>query len=131
MEPTFTIGEFIKAAASSPKQNCVRVARRDGWTAVWDDKLADEHIALDTTLSGEQLLYFTDEQFDAFQDGLRAGRAEGPYLTTRHDNGGYVFSADAAAPQPVDGVELHFSSAEVEAFRSGVLNGEFERARFS
>ncbi|WP_406230276.1 hypothetical protein [Nocardia sp. NBC_01009] len=129
MEPTFTIGEFIKAAASSPNQNCVRVARRDGWTAVWDDKLAAEHTSLDTALPGEQLLYFTDQQFDSFQEGLRAGRAD-LYLTTRHDDGVYVFRADAAAPQPVDGVELHFSAAEVEAFRSGVLNREFERTRF-
>ncbi|MEV6426268.1 hypothetical protein [Nocardia sp. NPDC051463] len=127
MEPTFTIGEFIKAAASSPNQNCVRIARRDGWTAVWDDKLADEDTALDTTVSGEQLLYFTDQQFDAFQEGLRTGRPD-LYLSTRHDDGVYVFSADAAAPQPVGGVELRFSPAEVEAFRSGVLNREFERA---
>jgi hypothetical protein len=131
MEPTFTIGEFIKAVASSPNQNCVRVARRDGWTAVWDDKLAGEHADLDATLPGEQLLYFTDEQFDAFQADLRAGRPGGGYLSTRHGHGDYVFSADAAARQPVDGVQLHFSSAEVEAFRTGVLNGEFERARFS
>ncbi|WP_433574220.1 hypothetical protein [Nocardia brasiliensis] len=132
MLPTFTTGEFIKAARSSPSQNCVRINRRDGWTAVWDDKLADETTPPETTVPSDQLLIFTDHQFDDFQRQLRAGCLEGACLeiTKRHD-GTYIFRAADTVAQPVVGVELSFDREEVEAFESGVQQREFDLARFT
>ncbi|WP_280390702.1 hypothetical protein [Nocardia brasiliensis] len=132
MLPTFTAGEFIKAASSSPNQNCVRINRKDGWTAVWDDKLADTATAAETPVPFEQLLILTDEQFDDFQSRLRAGDIDGACIeiSRRHD-GTYAFCATAAALQPVSGVELNFDHSEVEAFESGVQHREFELSRFT
>ncbi|WP_433709902.1 DUF397 domain-containing protein [Nocardia sp. CA-084685] len=127
-QPTFTVAEFRKATFSSPNQNCVRVARRNGWTAVWDDKLADERYTPEMSLPDNELLVFTDDQFDAFQVGMRAGRVEDLHLAISRRDGGYVFQA--AIPQLIAGVELRFDEAEFDAFRQGVLNHEFDCARF-
>jgi hypothetical protein len=127
-QPTFTVGEFRKATYSSPNQNCVRVARKNGWTAIWDDKLADAHYTPGMSLPDNEILVFSDAQFDAFQAGVRAGRADGPYVAISRREGGYVLRA--AIPQPIDGVELLFDQDEFDAFRQGVLNHEFDRTRF-
>ncbi|MEV6335038.1 DUF397 domain-containing protein [Nocardia vinacea] len=127
-QPTFTVAEFRKATFSSPNQNCVRIARKNGWTAVWDDKLADERYTPGMSLPDNEILLFTDEQFDVFQAGLRAGRVEDRYLAISRRDGGFVFRA--AIPQPIDGVELLFDQDEFDAFRQGVLNNEFDCARF-
>jgi hypothetical protein len=75
--PTFTVGEFRKASASSPHQNCVRVARKHGWTAVWDDKRATAATTAGTAVIGTEILLLRDEQFDSYQAGIRAGRSSG------------------------------------------------------
>ncbi|MFJ1456812.1 hypothetical protein [Nocardia wallacei] len=124
--PTFTAGEFRKASASSPNQNCVRVARKQGWTAVWDDKRATDHTTPATALPVEELLLFTDEQFDALQDTVRGTGARSPLAVTHRADGRYVFRA--ATPQPVDGVELVFDQDELDAFHHGVRNHEFDHA---
>ncbi|MFF0487867.1 hypothetical protein ACWDSJ_19450 [Nocardia sp. NPDC003482] len=123
--PTFTAGEFHKARASSPNQNCVRVARKQGWTAVWDDKRATDRITPATELPLGELLLFTDEQFDAYQAGVREGRAPAcPLTVTRRADGMYVFRA--ATTQPTPGVELVFDQDELDAFHDGVRNREFD-----
>ncbi|MFI5779745.1 hypothetical protein [Nocardia sp. NPDC051570] len=124
--PTFVAAEFRKAQASSPNQNCVRIARRDGWTAMWDDKRASDRITPTTVLPADELLLFTDEQFDAYQAGVRVGRVEAAPLTvTRRTDDMYVFRA--ATTQPVPDVELIFDQAELDAFHDGVRNREFDR----
>jgi hypothetical protein len=80
------------------------------------------------SLPDNELLVFTDDQFDAFQVGMRAGRVEDPHLAISRRDGGYVFQA--AIPQLIAGVELRFDEAEFDAFRQGVLNHEFDCARF-
>jgi hypothetical protein len=62
--PTFDEHEFRKAKISDPDRNCVRVARRDGWVELRDDKTA-------FGAPGDHRLRFTDEQFDAYQAGVR------------------------------------------------------------
>ncbi|RDI64772.1 hypothetical protein [Nocardia pseudobrasiliensis] len=125
--PTFTAAEFRKAHASSPNQNCVRIARKDGWTAVWDDKRASDRITPASVLPADELLLFTDEQFDAYQVGVREGRTDASSLTVAHRaDGMYVFRAVTA--QPVPEVELIFDQAELDAFHDGVRNREFDRA---
>ena len=124
--PTFTAGEFRKASFSSPNQNCVCVARKDGWTAVWDDKRADDRTTSATVLGAEELLLFTDEQFDTVQAAVRGTDAGSPLAVIPRGDGRYVFRA--ATPQPVAGVELVFDQAELDAFRLGVRNNEFDHA---
>ncbi|MGP4015053.1 hypothetical protein [Saccharopolyspora sp. 5N708] len=36
--PAFAEHDFRKASASDPSKECVRVARRDGWVELRDDK---------------------------------------------------------------------------------------------
>ncbi|RDI42469.1 DUF397 domain-containing protein [Nocardia mexicana] len=125
--PTFTAGEFRKASYSSPNQNCVRIARRDGWTAVWDDKRATDRTTPATALPADELLLFTDEQFDTFQAGVRGTVTHrSPLAVTRREDGHYVFRA--ATPQPVVGVELVFDQDELDAFHHGVRDHEFDHA---
>ena len=128
--PTFHAGEFRKATRSSPNQNCVRIARKLGWAVMWDDKLSDAHTAEVALLSSAELLYFTDDQFDAYQARVREGRKDGFCLSvTRRDNDLYVFRA--TVPQPVDGVELVFDQGEVDAFYAGVCNHEFDSVNYA
>ncbi|MBF6174020.1 hypothetical protein [Nocardia blacklockiae] len=124
--PIFTAGDFRKASASSPNQNCVRVARKQGWTAVWDDKRATDLTTTSTALPATELLLFTDEQFDALQAAVRGTGTGSPLAVTHRADGHYVFRA--ATPQPVDGVELVFDQNELDAFHHGVRNHEFDHA---
>jgi hypothetical protein len=124
LPPTFRAAEFHKASASSPHQNCVRVARREGWTAIWDDKLATGDPG---PLPPGELLFLTDSQFDTFQSGVRIGDTAAPLLTvTRRPDGRYGMRA--ATAQPVQGVELVFDADELDAFFYGVRNHEFDPA---
>lgn len=130
--PTFTAGEFRKASRSSPDQNCVRIARRDGWTAVWDDKLGGSDIHADTPLPGNEILLFADDQFDTYQAGVRQGRTTGLCLSAERDpDGMYVFRAAEPAGQPIQGVALRFDQAEIDAFYSGIRSHEFDRTQFA
>jgi hypothetical protein len=128
--PTFRADEFRKARASDPNQNCVRVARKLGWAVIWDDKPTGMNTVEDAFLSSAELLYFTDEQFDAWQDGHRHGTTQGLCLSvTERKNGLYVLRA--TTPQPVDGVELAFDRDEITAFYDGVDNHEFDAVKFA
>jgi hypothetical protein len=62
--PTFAQHEFRKATASYPNRECVRVARRDGWVEIRDDK---------TTFGApdDHHLTFTTTQFDHYQTATR------------------------------------------------------------
>ncbi|TDD33918.1 DUF397 domain-containing protein [Saccharopolyspora elongata] len=78
--------DFHKATRIEPDKNCVRVARRDGWVELRDDKTVlgapDDH-----------RLVFTAEEFDAFLAGVREGRTEGLCLeiARRDVDGMHVF----------------------------------------
>ena len=118
--PEFALSEFKKASASSPSQNCVTIARVDGFTAIRDDKMPDPT----GRVPHEQLIVLTDDQFDDFQHAVRAGRTATAHLalTPRADG---MYALRAGSGQPVPGVELLFDHAEIAAFRSGILADEF------
>ncbi|MGY5309180.1 hypothetical protein [Nocardia gipuzkoensis] len=131
MLPTFTPSDCIKAARSSAGQNCVRVGRKNGWTVIWDDKLAGTATAQDQPLPPDQILTFTDEQFDAFQTALRAGNPENQCLVIRpNSHGGYIFRAASRVVQAAEGVALYFDNDEFDAFVDGVCRREFDLDRF-
>ncbi|MEV5544368.1 DUF397 domain-containing protein [Saccharopolyspora shandongensis] len=118
--PAFAERDFRKASASHANQECVRVARRDGWVGLRDDKTP-------FGAHDDLRLVFTEPQFDAFLAGVRSGQTAGLCLEmTRRSDGMYAFRS--AAPQPSGTAEeLEFSEAEVLAFLDGVAQGEFDR----
>jgi len=143
LPPTFTVREFRKATRSSPNQNCVRIARKQGWTAVWDDKRGTAVTTPATALPDTELILLTDAQFDNYQTAVRAGDAEdspdtddSPLSLDRRADGLYVFrlaaelTHPASSPAPVTDtpVELVFDQDEIDAFHDGVLNHEFDHA---
>jgi hypothetical protein len=119
--PRFADHEFRKAARSEPKKNCVRVARRDGWVEMRDDKL------LGTPAYEVRALRFTEEEFDAYLASIRAdGQEASSVLESARRDGRYVFwRADSAS------VELEFTEDEVIAFHHGVVNREFDACAFA
>ncbi|MCC3312151.1 hypothetical protein [Nocardia africana] len=128
--PTFTVDEFRKASASSPHQNCVRVARKHGWTAVWDDKRAPAATTATTPVSSTEMLLLPDEQFDSYQAGIRDGRTERlPILQLRRPDGRYVLRTETG--RRTADVELIFDRAELDAFHQGVRTHEFDLHRFT
>lgn len=114
--PTFAEADFRKATRSNPDTSCVRVARRDGWVELRDDKTtfgaADDH-----------RLIFTAEEFDTYLAGEREGQTEGLALeiTRRDEDGMYLFRRSGWAA-----IELVFTEAEVIAFHDGVAKHEFD-----
>lgn len=125
LPPTFTVREFRKATRSSPNQNCVRVARKQGWTAVWDDKRGTPATTPETPLPDTELILLTDNQFDDYQVAVRAGDADdSPLSLVRRADGLYVLSL----PAPETAVELVFDQDEIDAFHDGVRNHEFDHA---
>jgi Domain of unknown function (DUF397) len=64
--PAFTEAEFRKASASKQDRECIRVARRDGWVEIRDDK---------TTFGApdDHRLAFPARQFDHFLAAIRSG----------------------------------------------------------
>ncbi|GAA1245091.1 hypothetical protein GCM10009676_33750 [Prauserella halophila] len=117
--PSFAEVEFRKATRSEPDKECVRVARRDGWVELRDDK----------TVFGaaeDQRLVFTAEEFDAYLAGARAGEPEGLCLEmVRRTDGTYVFRRRGGA------VELVFTAAEVAAFQDGIVKHEFDAIAYA
>ncbi|MFE9328174.1 hypothetical protein ACIHDR_43220 [Nocardia sp. NPDC052278] len=130
MLPIFTAGEFIKATRSSPQQNCVRVARRDGWTAIWDDKLGNEQTTGSTAIPNSQMLIFTDDEFDAYQHSIRVGTTEPCPLRIEQRHGTFVFTAADPTTQPGGDVKLHFDQGEFDAFVDGIRSHEFAYRHF-
>ncbi|MEU2040492.1 hypothetical protein [Nocardia niwae] len=128
MLPTFTVGQFRKAAASSPQQACVMISRDENWTVVWDDKLRRPDSTSAAVVPQDECLYFSHSQFDAFQEAIRSGNPTGHCLEiTLRDDGTYVFRAADPADQPTNALELHFDHAEYGAFMTGIRNHEFDR----
>jgi len=118
--PTFEAHEFRKATRSEPDKDCVRVARRDGWVELRDDK---------TTFDApdDHRLVFTAEQFDTFLNGTRAGETGGHCLEiTRRADGGYAFLGTVAQASDEPAPSLKFSETEVAAFLDGVAQREFD-----
>ncbi|QWF78680.1 DUF397 domain-containing protein [Amycolatopsis sp. CA-230715] len=121
--PRFADHEFRKAARSEPKQNCVRVARRDGWVEVRDDKLQGR------PEYATRALRLTEADFDDYQMAVREGRQQvGHSLETvrRDSDGMYVFRH-----RDVPSIELEFTFDEVNAFLDGVVKGEFDLSAYA
>jgi hypothetical protein len=131
MLPTFTVGQFRKAAASSPQQACVMISRGKNWTVVWDDKLRRPNSTTDAVVPQDECLYFSHSQFDAFQEAIRFGNPTGHCLEiTLRNDGTYVFRA-ADPDQPTSALELHFDHAEYRAFVTGIRNHEFDLPKYT
>ncbi|MCC3311389.1 hypothetical protein A5780_32355 [Nocardia sp. 852002-20019_SCH5090214] len=131
MLPIFTARDCVKAARSAGGNSCVRIGRKNGWTVVWDDKLATPETDRGAPLPSDQTLVVSDEQFDAFQEALRAGRTDGQCIRIQQSLAGrYTFTAHNAPHSRNTGVALHFDCDEFDAFMSGVRNGEFDLAQF-
>lgn len=116
----FAERDFRKASASNPDRQCVRVARRDGWVEVRDDK---------TTFDGPEdvHLVFTEAQFDAFLDGMRSGETSGLCLAlSAQADGTYTLRSTVSQPSAV-AEDLVFTEGEIQAFLNGVARGEFDR----
>ena len=75
--PTFAAHEFRKATRSNTDQECVEVARRDGWVELRDDKKT-------FGATDDLRLRLTEAQFDTYQTGARAGDPTGHGLETTH-----------------------------------------------
>lgn len=118
--PVFAQREFRKASASQPNRECVRVARRDGWVEVRDDK---------TTFDGPEdvRLVFTEAQFDAFLRGMRSGETSDLCLAvSAQADRTYTLRSTVPQPSAVE-EELVFTEGEIQAFLDGVARGEFDR----
>ncbi|MDI2032293.1 DUF397 domain-containing protein [Saccharopolyspora sp. TS4A08] len=116
--PTFAQDDFHKATASHADKECVRVARRDGWVELRDDKKS-------FGATDDLRIRFTEEQFDAFLVGVRSGNVGGLCLAmTARSDGTYTLRSTIT---PTPGPELEFTEAEVAAFLDGVARGEFDR----
>jgi hypothetical protein len=118
--PVFAEHDFRKASASKPDRQCVRVARRDGWVELRDDK---------TTFGApdDVRLVFTAAQFNAVLAGLRSEDGTGLCLEiTRGTDGMYAFRSTVPQPSETD-AELRFTEAEVLKFLDGVACGEFDQ----
>ncbi|MBF6369943.1 hypothetical protein IU469_30150 [Nocardia puris] len=131
--PTFYPHECRKATLSSAQQNCVRVGRKAGWTILWDDKLTPT-IDIAHPLPADQILVFTDAEFDEVQTALRKGislRSARHALRVHEQPDGLVeFTAASDNHQPEPGVRLRFDEKEVSAFLDGVRRKEFDREQF-
>ncbi|MGH3951876.1 MAG: hypothetical protein ACRDSE_22620, partial [Pseudonocardiaceae bacterium] len=77
---------------SDPDKSCVRVARRDGSVEVRDDKMSfGTHY--------DVRLVFSDEQFDAYLAGERAGNASDLCIEIARRSDG-LYSLRSTIPQP-------------------------------
>jgi hypothetical protein len=119
--PTFTEGEFRKASASNPDRECVRVARRDGWVEIRDDKTIFGS-------SDDRRLLLNAAEFDHFQASARAGVVDDLCIEMiPHADGTYTLRKTGDQSS----AELKFSRGEVEAFLTGVRTGEFDLTAYA
>ncbi|MFI1919609.1 hypothetical protein [Nocardia sp. NPDC020380] len=131
MLSTPSIGQFRKAAASSPQQACVMVYRDEHRTLIWDDKLAAGRSA-DTAVPLGQCLSFEHEEFEAVQESIRTGAPVREFLViTERSDGIYEFNAAPAYLASAGGARLFFDRLEYSAFVEAVGNYEFERAKLA
>jgi hypothetical protein len=115
--PRFAEHEFRKARRSEPEKSCVRIARGYGLVAVRNDTIAFGS-------AEDHWLWFTDEQFDAFQRGIRSG------VTTRlcisispRPDGLYTMRDTGKRPSAP---HLVFTAPEIAAFLEGIHQHEFD-----
>lgn len=115
----FQQSEFRKASASHPNRECVRVARRDSWVELRDDK---------TTFGASEdvRLVFSEAEFDAFLAGTRSGQTSGLCLAVIGQSDG-TYTLRSTVSQSSENKELAFTEGEVLAFLDGVARGEFDR----
>lgn len=118
--PAFVEHDFRKASASQPNKECVRVARREGWVELRDDKA--------TFGAADDLrLVLTEPQFDTFLADVRSGQTADLCLKmTQCDDGTYTFRSTTPQPSGAS-TGLRFTESEVLAFLDGVTRGEFDR----
>lgn len=120
--PTFAEHEFRKATRSEPNQDCVRLARRDNWVELRDDK---------TTFGApdDHRLVFTADQFDALLTAIRTAQpTDGHCLHMNPLPNGTIRFSGSPAQHSSQGTEaqLNFTRDEVAAFLDGVINNEFK-----
>lgn len=119
--PVFTDEEFRKASRSSPNQNCVTIARRDGVVEVRDDKLKG------TPYYERLALRLPEAEFDRFQAAVR----EGENLTGQHLIVTERPDGDTEFRVANSDTVLAFDPAEIAAFYDGVAKREFDTALIS
>lgn len=117
--PTFHIGMFRKARASGVNTNCVHVARHAGWVVLRNTN--------NPARGDDPQLWFTEEQFDDFQKGVRSASPDGHDLAIdRCPDGTYVFrNINPRTDRPR--LALTFTEGEYRAFISGVVEHEFDQ----
>ncbi|MCU1643956.1 MAG: hypothetical protein JWN03_4231 [Nocardia sp.] len=131
MPRTPTVGQFLKAAASSPQQACVMVYRDDYRTLVWDDKLTASVDTAESSVPADQCLTFDHDQFEVIQQALRTGRPlRQILLIVQGADGLYEFSASPECESSVGAARLYFDHLEYSAFVQAVKQNEFERSAF-
>jgi hypothetical protein len=119
LRPRFAEQDFRKATASNPNMECVRVARRDGWAEIRDDKVPfgspeDHRITV------------TAEEFDTFQDGLRSNHTQDlPLRLDLQPDGTYALRARRGSS-----ATLTFTQAEMAAFIDGIRKREFDLSQY-
>jgi hypothetical protein len=120
--PTFSLGMFRKARASGVNTNCVHIARHAGWVVIRNSK---NYMGTD---GGDPQLWFTEDQFDDFQSGVRSARMDGHDLVVdRCSDGTYVFrNVNPQTDRPR--LALIFTEGEYQAFLDGVVEHEFDQA---
>lgn len=120
--PTFSIGMFRKARASGVNTNCVHIARHAGWVVIRNSKNFPGHDG------GDPQLWFTEDQFDDFQSGVRSDRMDGHDLVVDQcSDGTYVFrNVNPQTDRPR--LALTFTEGEYQAFLDGVVEHEFDQA---
>lgn len=115
--PTFGADEFRKATQSLANQECVSIARRDGWVEMRDDKL------IGTPYYSTLALRFREDRFDAYLDAVRAADTSGHCVAvSQRADGLYEFRN----VEEISGAALIFDQAEVDAFYDGVTKYEFD-----
>ncbi|WP_067697516.1 hypothetical protein [Nocardia jejuensis] len=131
MLTTPSVGQFRKAAASSPQQACVMVYRDENRTLVWDDKLAESLGAAGTSVPVDQCLTFDHDQFEVIQQAIRTDSPlrQGLRITRRAD-GLYEFSAAPGCESAAGATTLYFDQLEYSLFVQAVKQREFERSEF-
>lgn len=118
--PTFAESEFRKASTSHPDRECVRVAWRDGWAELRDDKTP-------FGAANDHRITLTSEQFETIQTDLRTGNTPPQHLDIiNHTNGTYTFRNTTPPHHANPNAELTFTEAEFAAFLHGITRHEFD-----
>jgi hypothetical protein len=116
----FTASDFQSPSRSSGEDNttCVDVACGGGIVELRDSKVAFGSPA-------DHRIRLSHAEFDAFQQGVRAGRTDAlPVEVTRRADGSYRFRA--AGARDTETAVLTFDQAEVDAFHHDIHTGQYD-----